>query len=439
MEASQLYIPDEIVVGYQKREDTYTKQLGYVIYRDKKGVLRKEKSWQGWRDKKIKPSDFKNEPTEGFVLNRDVGGARRSYGWNARIEKVRVYDPRGFEFEIDIANLLFILKECDCSRGKGLEGKFVYAWRGTELTLIPITCEEYKQSTKFTELQHQKVFAKDLVPGVTYLTKKQQPLTFIGKFDYHFLYDANAWRASKKDAKGVLKRFVFLDRDEKNAKYRKQNGNTDLLFLDSISTIAAVQSDSIDPDLAELQQRFYKSEHGSKFVKVFLKQTKEKKLSDEDICRRNGGSAWFYEESPGVFVECSTIYIYEQSYDHEKRQYIYSNIKPLAIQKNFRWTFKDGTLTKETFITRDEQEDAAVKDRHGRSRWYQSSAIAAWPGMENSKEFKERYARTMSGPWYNQYKTTDYVQPTSLRLFAELESGAKYLMEHNTLRKDNGK
>lgn len=435
MEASQLYIPDEICVGYQKREDTYTKSLGYVIYRDKKGVLRKEKSWQGWRDQKIKPNDYKNEPTEGFVLNRDVGGARRSYGWNARIEKVRVYDPRGFEFEIDIANLLFILKECDCSRGKGLEGKFVYAWRGTELTLIPTSCEEYKQSTKYTELQHQKVSVKDLVPGVTYLTKKQQPLTFIGRFDYHFLYDANAWRSSKKDAKGVLKRFVFLDRDENNAKYRDKTGNTDLVYLDSISTIAATQSDSIDPDLAELQQKFYKSEHGSKLEKVFLKEVKPKAKKPEDQINRN--NTWFYEESPGVYIECNTHYKYNQNYNQEKGMWVYSGIEPIAILKCYRWTFKDGCLKKEIFNT--QTRDDSNRDRYGRGMTYQSSSVAPWPDMnpEQQKAYKDQFLR--DGSWYTAYKTTDYVAPTNLHLFAELESGAKYKMDHNTLRKDNGK
>jgi hypothetical protein len=108
---NSMYIPKTIKVGYQKRTDTYSGKLGYVVYVDEKGKLRKEKSWNSWRDHKIDHSDLDNKPIEGFVLNRDVGGVRRSYGWNSRIEKVRVYDPRGFEFEISIPNLLFILQE----------------------------------------------------------------------------------------------------------------------------------------------------------------------------------------------------------------------------------------------------------------------------------------------------------------------------------------
>jgi hypothetical protein len=40
--------------------------------------------------------------------------------------------PRGFEFEISIPNLLYILQECNST--KGLDGEFVYAWDGKGIT-----------------------------------------------------------------------------------------------------------------------------------------------------------------------------------------------------------------------------------------------------------------------------------------------------------------
>ena len=69
---TKLYIPKTIKVGFQKREGTFAGKLAYIIYTDDKGVLRKEKSWQGWRDQKIEPLDFENEPTSGFMINKDV-------------------------------------------------------------------------------------------------------------------------------------------------------------------------------------------------------------------------------------------------------------------------------------------------------------------------------------------------------------------------------
>lgn len=208
MNNTQLYIPKKVKVGFQKRDNTYTGKLGYVIYWDDKGILRKEKSWESWRHKEdgsvgrvynaetkiyeysdetygesVKPIELTNEPIEGFVLNRDAGGVRSGRGWDARIEKVRVYDPRGFEFEISIPNLLFILQECNAIKGKGLDGEFVYSWDKTELVLLPICSAEYRECQNFTKLQAKTVSKKDLKPGFLYKTKGEEKLCYIGR-DY---------------------------------------------------------------------------------------------------------------------------------------------------------------------------------------------------------------------------------------------------------------
>lgn len=131
---SNIFIPKKINVGYQNRSGTYTGKLAYIIYYDEKGVLRKERSWNGWRDEDIPNDEFDNEPTEGFVLNKKAGDY--STGWDHRQAYCRVYDPRGFEFEITIENLLYILANANCYKGKGLEGEFVYGWSGKDLVLI---------------------------------------------------------------------------------------------------------------------------------------------------------------------------------------------------------------------------------------------------------------------------------------------------------------
>ena len=50
---NNIFIPKQINIGFQERNDTYTNKLAYVIYFDEKGKLRKELSWEGWRDKNI--------------------------------------------------------------------------------------------------------------------------------------------------------------------------------------------------------------------------------------------------------------------------------------------------------------------------------------------------------------------------------------------------
>lgn len=256
MTQQQLFIPSKIKVGFQNRDDTYTKKLAYVVYYDLKGVLRKEASWNSWRDTSIEPLEFENVPTSGFVLNKGVGGARQSYGWNTRNEYIRVYDPRDFEFEISVANLLFILRECDCNKGKGLEGKFVYAWDGKDLVLLPESASEYQKSKDYTNLQDKGVPVKQLVFGAKYLTKKQEPLVYLGKFDY-YTWD-NEWA---KEPKFISqKRHIFVDENNK------------FIATKDSKKLATRIGEDIDPNYSYLVESYIKSIYGSKIVKVFTEQ-----------------------------------------------------------------------------------------------------------------------------------------------------------------------
>ncbi len=187
---NNIYIPKRINVGYQNRKDTYTGKIAYVIYYDEKGKLRKEVSWNGWRDENIPNTEFDNVPTDGFVLNKPAGGKEYSYGWDVRKSYCRVYDPRDFEFEITIENLLYILANCSCVKGKGLEGKFVYGWDGKELILMSVDSPDYKEISAFSDQvnNRQDIKAKDLIIGATYLTKDNEEWIYMGKYDTYDNY-----------------------------------------------------------------------------------------------------------------------------------------------------------------------------------------------------------------------------------------------------------
>ena len=185
---NNIFIPKKINVGYQKETDTYTGKLAYIIYYDEKGKLRKETSWNSWRDKDIPNNEYDNVPTEGFVLNKKAGDY--STGWDHRHAYCRVYDPRGFEFEITIENLLYILENANCIKGKGLEGKFVYGWDGKNLVLMPVESLDYKEISEFNKVVHNSecIKAKDLIVGATYLTKDNENWIYMGKFDVYNRY-----------------------------------------------------------------------------------------------------------------------------------------------------------------------------------------------------------------------------------------------------------
>lgn len=214
---SNIFIPKTINVGYQNRGDTYTGKLAYVIYYDEKGKLRKETSWNSWRDKDIPNDEFENVPTEGFVLNKKVGGDR--YSWNPRQTYTRVYDPRGFEFEITIPNLLYILENTNSIKGKGIEGEFVYGWDGKDLVLMPVDSPDYKELVKFNSIiyDNKTIKAKDLIVGATYLGKNNMNYVYMGKFDK---YQSCYW----KNGHCFENETKMIEWCEKNNIYERKTG-----------------------------------------------------------------------------------------------------------------------------------------------------------------------------------------------------------------------
>lgn len=181
---ANILIPKKIKVGFQERSGTYTGKLAYVIYYDHINKLRKETSWENWRSKDIEPEDYDNEPTTGFVLNKKVGGYQ--YHYDMRQTYVRVYDPRGFEFEITIPNLLYILENTSSIKGKGLEGEFVYGWDGKELLLVPTSAPEYQEMQNMANTLYtgECIKAKDLILGATYATASGNQYVYMGKSEY---------------------------------------------------------------------------------------------------------------------------------------------------------------------------------------------------------------------------------------------------------------
>lgn len=212
---TNIFIPEKINVGFQKRDDTYTKKLAYVIYFDEKGKLRKEASWNSWRNKEIENIIHDNTPMSGFVLNKKVGDYVSD--WNHRQAYVRVYDPRDFEFEITIENLLYILENASSIKGKGLEGDFTYGWDGKDLILIPCDSPDYKELEKYNDkvFNAKKFKLKDMILGGTYLTKQNEEWIYLGRFDMWYC----GWRGDNIENEG--KHYFFYSKNSDDT-YRLQ-------------------------------------------------------------------------------------------------------------------------------------------------------------------------------------------------------------------------
>ena len=357
MTESMMNIPPTIKVGYQNRSDTYTNKLAYVIYYDEKGVLRKEKSWDGWRDKKIPSNEFKNEPTSGFVLNKKVGDYKSD--WNHRQAAVRVYDPRGFEFEIGVENLLYILQECTSTKGKGLEGDFVYAWDRSDLVLLPTSAQEYVSSRKFTDMKSMKVGKKDMKEGCVYTTKDMQTVIYLGQHEV-FVFEHD-YDLRKKVHGSVGKKHVFKYTDE-------ERDDDDLYwFQDGFTKLATKVSDEIANTFADDYDKFKKSKYGNKCGKVVvsqhpitLKMLEEKNFwrleriekSYQSLKRVNIEANWDYsnserkiknfhiEEKTNITIDGDSVtekYI-EKVYE---RQYGYYNSTPRKVEVQKTYTAEE--------------------------------------------------------------------------------------------------
>ena len=250
---NNIFIPKDLKVGFQQRSNTYNGKLAYVIYKDEKGVLRKEKSWKSWIDKDIEPMELTNEPLEGFVIHEKVGGY--ASGWNYRQTYVRVYDPRGFEFEITVPNLLYILEHCNIYKGKGIEGKLAYAWCDKELILLPVLSPIYKQSEKFSlnKLENKKIGIRDMVQGYTYRTKQNEEWIFIDRNKKGFFF-FNIRLQQFKKISSVTNKFI----DFKEEVHPSFNKLYELIqHLDIYSDVVPEATQYIEFDFKENVSRTY--------------------------------------------------------------------------------------------------------------------------------------------------------------------------------------
>lgn len=336
-----IFMPKTITAGFQNRTGTYDGKLAYIIYTDEKGVLRKEKSWNSWRDKEIEPVVYDNVPTSGFVLNKKAGGY--STGWNHRQTYVRVYDPRGMEFEISIPNLLYILENTNSIKGKGLEGEFVYGWDGTEIILIPTSAPDYQELMELNKAIHNKqtIKAKDLKIGATYKTKQNEDYIYMGKFDYHY-YGKN---------KGKHHFFaVLIDKESSYYSYRTRK-EFDYSFV-QIKSLNGKLIDVVDEECAlnyaeifnELEQQTSYSpidETKNEYIPYTYEEFSEKVLADE------WKSAYVYSDKkkyrvyrrfdvnnqPKLYVEEVNYSGYATRAECDNLEEIYNKFKPCYLNK----------------------------------------------------------------------------------------------------------
>lgn len=248
--AAKLFIPEKIKVGFQKRADTYTGQLAYIIYYDEKGILKKEASWQGWRDKSIPDLEILNTPQNGFIFNKNI--QRTGYHFGSGRSMMRVYDPRNFEFEIDMDNLSCILMNTDISKSE-MNENCVFGWSGKDLVLIPINSQEYREAKAYTQIQKNSISTKELIKGFSYKKKKDDDIyIYLGFFEWfdtvaEKVENNNRYTLSYYSYKQVMK-----SKGKKHIFYSKRKYYSDYYYTLSSSVLGECVSEEVNEKYPEL-------------------------------------------------------------------------------------------------------------------------------------------------------------------------------------------
>lgn len=244
---TQLLIPTDLKVGFNERPETYNGLLAFITYINARGEITQERAWKGWingnnsslgggenqRRQRMGTSyvpmpilDIKNDKTSGFVINKKVGGYKTEF--SVRDTYTRIFDPRGFEFEIDVPNLLYIIKNNGISKGGELQGEFVYAWNGGSVILLPVESTDYHQSMTFSVLQTEKVSKRSLVKGNIYENDSQETLIYLGDVVVNSEKASTLRHESYKDDIDKMVKIEFQNKKYLLFKYNTPKGRHEL-------------------------------------------------------------------------------------------------------------------------------------------------------------------------------------------------------------------
>lgn len=249
-----LFIPKKLRVGFQERHDTYTGKLSYIIYYDLDGNIKREKSWSGWCDSRLGSLEIDNTPQRGFIINKDV----QRYGhFGSGRSIVRIYDPRDFEFEIGVDNLIAILMHSDVSK-RDIAEECVFAWggNGATLVLLPINSTEYQDAIEYTKRSSTVLDVSHLVPGQYYTKRKDNGvLLYMGYYpwmDEAYSYEIGDYRLVSKG-----KKHIFWD-PTANTQYYSS------FVAFNPAQLSAPTDDPIDEKFSTILEKLQQSKHWKK-------------------------------------------------------------------------------------------------------------------------------------------------------------------------------
>lgn len=146
-ELSTIKVPEKVYIGFQGRRTQDDVPLGFMTpYGEDQAGQKRMATVDGWArgyygstNKAFNSVTLDNKPMIGFKIGRAV----RRYGrFSGNSSKIRVEDPRGFELEISIENMLMLMNSNIIEDGE-LVAECVWGRDGNANVLLPLNSEPY--------------------------------------------------------------------------------------------------------------------------------------------------------------------------------------------------------------------------------------------------------------------------------------------------------
>jgi hypothetical protein len=166
--ADAIKISKKVYVGFQGRRTEDEVPLGFMTpYGEDDAGVKRRATVDNWarnhygNSKTFNSVTIDNKPMIGFKIGRSV---QRSSGWNGSgATYFRIEDPRGFELEITVENLVMISSICIIERGEIMQ-ECVWGREGQRNILIPTNSEPFANAVEMPD-DDEKVDMKTLKKG----------------------------------------------------------------------------------------------------------------------------------------------------------------------------------------------------------------------------------------------------------------------------------
>jgi len=193
-----------------------------------------EQMLKAWSDTDVHV--LKNVPVEGFKLSHSVKRYSTQNKW------IQIVDPRGFEMQISVENLMEILESNGITKGV-FAGEYLWAPKGNKMWLLP--ADHALAQTKGAPPK-----LSDLNPGDVIIGAFNRHMTYMGLKQLKYQVTLLPWEFT-----GTLKpRHLFFYTENKNAYVIAKGSHTIKALLSTGGPLPAIDWENTHVDVHTLTE-----------------------------------------------------------------------------------------------------------------------------------------------------------------------------------------